>query len=75
MKNGRKEVSTVMIHPTPRDLMAANEDHVTQLRREIHRSHAHRAPERRMRRWVGRQLVRVGTRIAADPTLRPVRPV
>jgi hypothetical protein len=75
MKNGRKEVSTVMIHPTPRDLMTAHEDHVTRLRREIHRSRAHRTQERRMRRWVGRQLVRVGTRIAADPTLRPVRPL
>ncbi len=75
MKDGRKEVSTVMIHPTPRDLMSANENHVAQLRREIHRSRAHRTQERRMRRWVGRQLVRVGTRIAADPTLRPVRPL
>jgi hypothetical protein len=26
-----------------------------------------------VRRWVGRQLVRVGRRLAADPSFRPVR--
>ena len=30
-------------------------------------------PERRVRRWVGRQLVRYGTRLANEPTMRPVR--
>ena len=64
-----------MIHPTPRDLTAAHEERVAHLRREIHTSRAHRAQERRVRRWVGRQLVRVGARMAADPTLRPVRPL
>lgn len=32
-----------------------------------------RHPERRVRRWVGRQLVRYGTRLANEPTMRPVR--
>ena len=35
-----------------------------------------RGPEharRPMRRWVGRQLVRVGTKLAGEPTMRPVR--
>ena len=29
--------------------------------------------ERPMRRWIGRQLVRAGTRLANDPTMRPAR--
>ena len=29
--------------------------------------------DRRVRRWIGRQLVRFGTRLAADSTMRPVR--
>jgi hypothetical protein len=69
----RKEVSTVMIHPTSRDMRRADEDRVREMRRQIHASRAHRTQERRMRRWVGRQLVRAGARLAADPTLRPVR--
>jgi hypothetical protein len=28
---------------------------------------------RRVRRWVGRQLVRFGTRLAGEPTWRPAR--
>jgi hypothetical protein len=63
-------VNTVMIHPAPRDLVRAHEDRVAQLRREIHVA---RSERRSLRRWVGRQLVRVGTRLAADPPLRPVR--
>jgi hypothetical protein len=31
------------------------------------------APRRRMRRWIGRQLVRLGSRLAGEPTMRPVR--
>jgi hypothetical protein len=30
-------------------------------------------PKRRWRRWVGRQLVRYGTRLANEPTMRPAR--
>jgi hypothetical protein len=29
--------------------------------------------ERPLRRWVGRQLMRAGARLANDPTMRPVR--
>jgi hypothetical protein len=33
-----------------------------------------RHPDRRpVRRWIGRQLVRIGTRLAGEPTMRPVR--
>lgn len=32
-----------------------------------------RAQSRPIRRWVGRQLVRTGTWLANDPTMRPVR--
>jgi hypothetical protein len=28
---------------------------------------------RRVRRWIGRQMVRLGTRLMADPTWRPAR--
>jgi hypothetical protein len=28
---------------------------------------------RPVRRWIGRQLVRFGTRLAGEPTMRPVR--
>jgi hypothetical protein len=70
----RKEVRTVWIHPTPEDVVRHHEIRVAQLRREIHGRRSRKAAsERPLRRWVGRQLVRVGTRLAADPSLRPVR--
>ncbi len=60
-----------MILPTPEKLVQANEEHVARLRREIHPPvPAHGRP---VRKWVGRQMVRWGTRLAADPSLRPVR--
>ena len=31
------------------------------------------ARRRRLRRWIGRQLVRYGTRLANEPAMRPVR--
>lgn len=65
--------STVWIHPTPNDLVAYHESRVTQLRREMRRGRRTRVDRRPVRRWVGRQLVRVGARLAADPSLRPVR--
>ena len=61
------------MHPSPRDLPAYHEALVAQLRTEIHRERGPVADRRGVRRWVGRQLVRVGTRLAADPTMRPVR--
>jgi hypothetical protein len=68
----RKEVRTVWIHPT-QDVVARYESRVAQLRREIHGPRHARPEPRPVRRWVGRQLVRVGHRLAADPSLRPVR--
>jgi hypothetical protein len=29
--------------------------------------------QRRMRRWIGRRLVALGSRLANEPTMRPVR--
>ena len=68
----RKEVRTVMILPSPNDLVRANEEHVVQLHREIHPAHAS-VLRRPLRRWVGRQMVRLGARLAADPSLKPAR--
>ena len=61
------------IHPTPQDLVRHHEARVAQLRREIHGRGRAPASERPVRRWVGRQLVRAGERLAADPSLRPAR--
>ena len=61
------------IHPTPKDVTAYHEELVAQLRHEIHGPRGARPERRAWRYWVGRQLVRVGTRLAADPSLRPVR--
>jgi hypothetical protein len=66
-------VITVWIHPTPQDVVEHHEVRVAQLRHEIHRSGSMPSERRAMRRWVGRQLVRAGERLAADPTLRPAR--
>lgn len=60
-----------MIWPTPEDLVRANEEHVARLRREIHPAVRPHRPA--VRRWVGRQMVRWGMRLAADPSLKPVR--
>jgi hypothetical protein len=68
----RKEVITVWIHPTPQDVVEQHEVRVAQLRREIHQP-VSMPSERPVRRWVGRQLVRAGERLAADPSLRPAR--
>lgn len=68
----REEVRTVWIHPTPQDLVRENEIRVAQLRREIH-SRGPARDGRPVRRWVGRQLVRAGEKLAADPTMRPAR--
>ena len=35
--------------------------------------HVHEARRRPVRRWVGRQLVRLGTRLAGEAPMRPVR--
>ena len=61
------------IHPTPKEVVAYHEELVEQLHREIHGSGAPRSERRAVRRWVGRRLVHIGTRLAADPSMRPVR--
>lgn len=65
-------MTIVWTQPTPRDLVEQHEIRVAQLRHQIH-GRRPASPRRGVRRWVGRQLVRVGTRLAADPSLRPAR--
>ena len=60
------------IHPTPQDLAEHHEARVAQLRREMEALQSHRS-RRPVRRWVGRLLVRLGRRLAAEPSLRPAR--
>ncbi len=60
------------IAPAPCDLHVAHEARVAQLRHEIHASRPHR-PSGPVRRWVGRQMVRLGNHLAADPSLQPAR--
>lgn len=59
--------------PTPNDVVQRNEEHVARLRREIHPPVPAQRRNRVVRKWVGRQMVRWGTRLAADPSLRPIR--
>ncbi len=61
-----------MILPSPNDMVRANEERVTQLRRAFHPAHAS-VLRRPLRRWVGRQMVRIGVHLAADPSLKPAR--
>ena len=62
-----------MSHPTAREVRAHHEARVAHMRREIHGTRGVHPRPHPMRRWVGRQLVRAGTRLSADPSLRPVR--
>jgi hypothetical protein len=54
------------------------ERRVDELRREsesrrVHRQHSLPAGRRSVRRAVGRSLIRFGSRLAADPSMTPVR--
>jgi hypothetical protein len=62
----------MMIQPNSREFRRAYEEHVRRLRCEIHapRGEGSSTP---VRRWIGRQLVRVGSRLADDPSMQPVR--
>jgi hypothetical protein len=56
-----------------------HERRVDDLRRDaqVQRIHRHQrlpADRRSLRRSVGRSMVRLGSRLAADPTMTPVRP-
>ena len=59
--------------PMPHDLVSVNDANVAQLRREIRARRSHRSDRRPVRRWVGRLLVRMGQRLAAEPSFRPAR--
>ena len=62
----------MLILPDIRDVQGAHEEQAAQLRDQIHS--AHRRPARRpVRRWIGHQLMRVGARLASEPTLKPIR--
>jgi hypothetical protein len=63
---------TVQSMLDPMVLRLGEEDRERRLRRtHLHpRSHLAR---RRVRRWVGRQMIRAGAHLAADTTMRPVR--
>ena len=62
----------MLIHPDVRDVQGAHEDRAAQLRRQIHS--VTRRPERRpVRRWIGHQLMRMGARLAVEPSLKPIR--
>ena len=54
-------------------LLAGTEDRELRLRRTHLLSTESNTVRRPVRRWVGRQLVRAGTRLAAEPTMRPAR--
>ena len=41
--------------------------------RRTHLLVSERTATRRVRRWIGRRLVRIGAWLAGDPTLKPVR--
>ena len=73
----RKEVSD-MTSNTVRYLDAVHADRAARFEAEALRARiAHRAPradERRIRRAVGRSIVRVGAQIAADPALERLQP-
>jgi hypothetical protein len=57
--------------PSPAVFVGDNDRRVSQLRRELHPIGAPGSAGRPVRRWVGRELVRIGARLAADPSLKP----
>jgi hypothetical protein len=61
------------MRPDPREVPGFHEALVSHLRHEIHGRCVPVTERASIRRWVGHQLVRMGTRLAADPTMRPVR--
>jgi hypothetical protein len=65
-------VRTVLIHPDIRDVQARHEERAAQLRSQIHSADP-RPARRPVRRWIGHQLMRVGARLASEPTLKPIR--
>ncbi len=60
-----------------RVVLSLIEEREARLRRTnllVSEPNADRRPTRRpVRRWIGRRLVRIGARLAGEPTMRPVR--
>ena len=63
---------TVQSNADLRVVLALVEERQRRLRRTSLLVSEH-TPRRTVRRWVGRQLVRFGSRLANEPTMRPVR--
>jgi hypothetical protein len=64
---------TVQSNLDVRVVLALVEERESRLRRTSllpGEPHPHRRP---VRRWIGRQLVRFGSRLAGEPTMRPAR--
>jgi len=67
-------VIPVLSNNDVRVVLSMIEERESRLRRTSLPIDAHDPTSRRpVRRWIGRQLVRFGTRLAADSTMRPVR--
>ena len=62
-------VLTLLYHGTVRDIARERVARMHRTRLLTGRGRG----DRRVRRWVGRQLVRTGIWLANDPTMRPVR--
>jgi len=58
---------------TPEEWNAYHEGRVAETRRETRGRRVRSSRVHPARRWIGRQLVRVGVLVAADPSLRPAR--
>ena len=69
---GRKEVISVHSNLDLRVVLSLVEERQERLRRTSLLVSEHTS-WRRMRRWLGHQLVRFGSRLANEPTMRPVR--
>lgn len=54
-------------------LLVLGHEREMRLRRTSLQVSEHRQPRRVVRRWIGRQMVRFGTRLAGEPTMRPAR--
>jgi hypothetical protein len=61
-----------MLNMDPRYVRGEHERRMTALRRGPRTARRHPA-RRPVRRWVGRQMIRLGRRMVVDPSLRPAR--
>jgi hypothetical protein len=56
-----------------RVVLSLIEERESRLRRTSLPTQEHEHARRRLRRWIGRRMVRFGHRLAGEPTMRPVR--